>query len=465
MGLVSKMTCSLGLATAAMAAPRQLQAPGGQPSNPWGAISGNTDGANAWSNLRRCPHKTAAEVATAISAFGCNMQASDCSQRCADSYMPLYRECASILTTTEFVTFTAACEVALAPTSIDTTTPNTGFGQGAFGGGTTGRLPGGFNPRADCSAATTLPTILECSAWTANALADGVINADDNFCDSSCSASLAPIWTACNARMAEATQTQLGALAPLLSTCQQHAAAGQGATNAQRCDTSRASRACGGDMAAAAERCDPKCLTVLDTLATPCTAAREWAPFQPVIDACKQTHEHTICEATSTTFVSMLDSSCCTDLDCTDLPAVCTPECAATFAPFFSRCGMQVFGGSDELLTKFSDFNHLCAEATGRVDALPGGPGRPTHSNLRGPDPNDVCSTTTVCGDCSGKCGWCKDELTGRGANQILQRFGGGWCSSTCVTTDGECDAVTTDIPPFVGGGPRAGGNPAAVGR
>eukprot|EP01043_Picozoa_sp_COSAG02_P077821 COSAG02_NODE_17228_length_1020_cov_0.855592_1_plen_311_part_01 len=311
-----------------MAAPRQLQAPGKQ-TNPWGAVSGNFNGANAWGHLQGCQYQTAAEVTTAIVAFGCNMQANDCSQRCADSYMPVYRECASILTSPEFITFTATCQRSLTPTSIDTTTPNTGFGQGAFGGGTTGRLPGGFNPRADCSAATTLPTILECSTWTANALADGVINADDNFCDSSCSASLYPIWTACNGRMAEAQQTQLGALAPLLTGCQLQAQSGQGATNAARCDTTRASRACGTDMDAAAERCDPKCMTVLDTLATPCVAADAWAPFQPVIDACKQTHEHTICGATSTSFVSMLDSSCCTDQDCTDLPAVCTPECAA----------------------------------------------------------------------------------------------------------------------------------------
>lgn len=440
-----------------MAAPRQLQAPG-QPTNPWGAVTGGAaNGANAWGNLRPCKYNTEQQVTTAIAAFGCNMQTNDCSQRCADRYMPIYRECASILTSAEYITFTATCQASLAPTSIDTTTPNTGFGQGAFGGGTTGRIPGGFNPRADCSVATTLPTILECSTWTTQALADGIINADDNFCDSSCAASLAPIWTACNNRMGEAQQAQLGALAPLLGTCEQAAAVGQGATNAQRCDTTRASRACGTDMAAAAERCDPKCLTVLDTLATPCAAAREWTPFQPVIDACKQTHEHALCDATSTSFVNMLDGSCCADMDCTDLPPACTPECAATFIPFFSRCGMQVFGGSDDLLTKFNDFNHLCAEAAGRVNAPPPPPpgGKPTHQILRGPDASDACSATTDCGACSGDCGWCKDEVTGRGATQILQRFGGGWCSSTCVTTDGECDAVTAPPPPM--GGARGG--------
>lgn len=249
-------------------------------------------------------------------------------------------------------------------------------------------------------------------------------SADDNFCASSCQASLAPLWQECDGRMNQAQQTQLGALAPLLSGCARDPAA----TAATACDLSRLTKECGADLAAAATQCHPRCTRALDTLATPCASADAWAPYQPIVDACKQAHEVSICQATSTNFLATLDASCCRDQDCTTLPDACTPECASSYMPFFSRCGTTVFGTSDALLAQFTDFNTKCAAVTGRNTHT--GP----RNHLRGPDANDVCSATTDCNGCAGSCGWCKDEITRPG---MLQRFGGGWCSSECVTTDG----------------------------
>ena len=112
-----------------------------------------------------------------------------------------------------------------------------------------------------------------------------------------------------------------------------------------------------------------------------------------------QAHEVSICQATSTNFLATLDASCCRDQDCTTLPDPCTPECASSYMPFFSRCGTTVFGTSDALLAQFTDFNTKCAASTGRNTHT----GPRTH--LRGPDANDVCSATTDCNGCAGSCG------------------------------------------------------------
>ena len=121
-----------------------------------------------------CQYTNAQDAMDAIAALGCDVSAHNCSQACADGFMPMYRECAAILAPNmaSLGPFTAICSATINPLSGDTTTGR--GGQGAFGGGNTGRLGGGG--RKACDSATTLPTVLECSEWTATALADGVIN-------------------------------------------------------------------------------------------------------------------------------------------------------------------------------------------------------------------------------------------------------------------------------------------------
>ena len=59
------------------------------------------------------------------------------------------------------------------------------------------------------------------------------------------------------------------------------------------------------------------------------------------------------CDATAANFLTNVDTSCCKDQDCTDLPKTCTEECANTYMPFFSRCGRHVFGTDATTLAKF----------------------------------------------------------------------------------------------------------------
>ena len=47
--------------------------------------------------LRPCPYKTKQEMQTALAASGCNNMAGDCSAKCAHSYMPLTRECKTLI--------------------------------------------------------------------------------------------------------------------------------------------------------------------------------------------------------------------------------------------------------------------------------------------------------------------------------------------------------------------------------
>ena len=58
---------------------------------------------------------------------------------------------------------------------------------------------------------------------------------------------------------------------------------------------------------------------------------------------------------------------------------------------------------------------------------------------LSGPDPSDPCAKTKDCYECEGQCGWCKQEVK----QGVLNKVGGGWCSSECITTKGECASVS----------------------
>ena len=98
---------------------------------------------------------------------------------------------------------------------------------------------------------------------------------------------------------------------------------------------------------------------------------------------------------------------------------------------------------SDAQHASMEQFTRECAATAGRnvwtgLQTGTQAGGRGGHAQLAGPDATDTCSATTDYGSCSGSCGWCMDEVTSRRA---LRRNPDGWCSSTCVTTDGECPA------------------------
>jgi hypothetical protein len=111
-------------------------------------------------------------------------------------------------------------------------------------------------------------------------------------------------------------------------------------------------------------------------------------------------------------------------------------------------------------MASMEHFERQCAKASGRTQVkvdplLPGvRPGTDVSAGgdaqLTGPDPSDPCSKIATCGDCGGKegfvgqqCGWCRAEVTD---HKLLRQTKGGWCSSECVSTDGECSAFAGHV-------------------
>ena len=400
--------------------------------------------------LQPCPYADAASFAAAITEAGCDATGADCSARCADTLLPLERECGSLIG--PYTTLGRACRQTEIGSSRDTLDdPNTETGRECHDGidndndGTSDcddpdcasnlracGHPGA--PQASCDTTALYGTLMECSVWTATALADGVIDTSDGFCTSSCYAQLAPIQAACASRMTRSMTTAFQPLVPMLGECAASLAAGGGRGSGGRaCDVRRIQMVC-GDPTAAATTCTTECTRMLDTQSAACAADPSFVAYAPVVAACAEAVEVGRCDATATNFLSNVDSSCCRDEDCTDLPKACTEECANTYMPFFSRCGRHTFGADGAELQKFEAFERLCAATLGRtVDTTDPG------AQLRGPDRRDPCSQHADCGSCTGTCGWCKDEVTDP---RTLRRMGGGWCSGECTTTDGECAAV-----------------------
>lgn len=104
------------------------------------------------------------------------------------------------------------------------------------------------------------------------------------------------------------------------------------------------------------------------------------------------------------------------------VPTTCSAQCADAFLPYFSSCGKVVYSEDHERYTAMESLMHKCAAAT--------------HSDRTDvPIPDDPCRSHTVCSDCRGNCGWCREELS---AVQLISHAGG-YCASTCVTTADEC--------------------------
>lgn len=402
--------------------------------------------------MQACAYTDATSLAQALTDAGCDVTGSDCSARCAETMLPLQRECQRLMT--PYAALATACRQTERGGSRDRLDdPNTETGRECVDGidndndGTAdcddpdcaNMRPcrgGGGGGGANCDTTALYGTLMECTQWSTVAMADGVIDESDGFCTSTCYTQLAPLQQQCASRMTQTMARAFAPLSPMLGECATAlAGGGRPGSGTRGCDMQRLQTSC-GDPATAATNCDRRCTMVLDVSSTFCADDPNFAAYAPVMEACAETVENANCDATATNFLTNVDSSCCRDADCTDLPKTCTDECANTYMPFFSRCGRHTFGSDAVSLQKFEAFERLCAATVGRtVDtSMPG-------AQLRGPDFRDPCSQTADCGSCTGECGWCKDEVTNP---RTLRRTGGGWCSGACTTTDGECASVDT---------------------
>jgi hypothetical protein len=394
---------------------------------------------------RKCKYTTKAQLQAALTSFGCNNLAGDCSAKCAHHYLPISRECKTLIKTNHMQAFTKICVATLHPSSVDTETgrechdgkDNDGDGRFDCQDKDCAHFRGCRRQNAQlshtkCASARILPTILACAQWSRKAEADGKITVSDGFCTSSCHGRLAPLWGQCKDRMSRANKLALSFVAPLLSSCD---GSHQGASS---CKMNLVTQHCGGNPVAAENKCDAKCVRTVDAMSRPCKSVPQFRMWSHVNDKCSDTRDAENCAAGSAKFLSYVDESCCRDTNCKDVPTHCTVECAASFLPYFSRCGRAVFGKNRAQLIKFERFNRKCAVTAGRNVKAPSKDENQWRAQLDGPNPKDICSHTRSCTKCNGGCGWCAAEVKNKHA---VHKNGGGWCSSECVTTNGECRA------------------------
>lgn len=87
------------------------------------------------------------------------------------------------------------------------------------------------------------------------------------------------------------------------------------------------------------------------------------------------------CQAALASFESMFATNCCTDGSCDDdaapgvavstdfIPQYCTERCEATFVPFFSDCGENVWASDPEKFAAMRDFARICTHHTGDLSS------------------------------------------------------------------------------------------------
>jgi hypothetical protein len=306
----------------------------------------------------------------------------------------------------------------------------------AASGGTAGQGPA-------CDTTALYGIMLECNTWTTAAMADGVITLDDGFCTSTCHDHASEV-TGCSGHMTTEMTVTFRPLVQLVHSCQ--------TTNPTiRCNMNQVQQRCGADVAAASAACTHSCVNALDSERLLCAQDPTYLAYAVIKAACADATEIEQCADTAAVYLAMTNSVCCVDQDCTDLPAECTPECAATFMPFFSRCGMQTFGTDPTQLSKFQGFERKCAIAVGREVDLA--------AALGGPDPGDPCSANTDCNSCMGSCGWCRDEIAAGGGDQGQAALscvedpygiiGGQTCAGTLnavISFGSDCNSPMTDL-------------------
>jgi len=287
--------------------------------------------------------------------------------------------------------------------------------------------------KQSCASSKMLPVVLSCQVWMKHAMADGEIDGKDHFCTSSCYENIQDNYEPCEDRMNDATKTQLADAVKLSRTCtgNEH--------ETTKCNMAHVTKKCGNNVDAASGRCNGRCIRAIDAMVIPCKAEPAFKNWEKVLHKCADTHDAENCAAASNKFLSFVDSSCCKDSKCSGTPDKCTEECAATFMPYFSRCGRAIFGKQRPLLKTMERFNRKCAYTAGRnVHKVPDGSKEDPYAQLDGPIRADICSKHKNCKKCRGACGWCAAEVENKHA---LHANGGGWCSSECVTTSGECKA------------------------
>jgi hypothetical protein len=263
-----------------LAAAVQMSAIAGQNPRPTG---GRGAAAARW-----CPQmKTRLTQACTTGYMG------DCSARCAEVFLPYYRTCAASEPSLQSQSsFNAKCTATL---NVDSRP---------------------LNGRSDCATDTTLPVMLACADWTGEALADGQISEQDDFCRSNCHEGLEKL-VGCQGQMSEAIQQSLAVLTPMVGKCQQalHPPQRGDQAGAPECHIDAVEEQC-GPPGGQDDLCTDACLAIMKRTWDACTDGvgrgdDMFAEYSDKIDACDDKSQDDACDKTAGESLQWVSSNCC----------------------------------------------------------------------------------------------------------------------------------------------------------
>jgi hypothetical protein len=331
-----------------------------------------------------CPYQSTAALTTALKTAGCEItnQNYACSMRCAQTYLPATRSCATLLATLPtgpITSFRNTCLRQMHTQSHDRWhhhhgehrrgchdgKDNDGDGKADCADSSCASHPccqGPTGPAAQCSdpqfaaarpwctdpncvatskpppvatscdTSVVLPVLLQCGDWMQIALADdGKIDRSDGFCDSTCYEFLAPVYNLCHGKMATALEAQLSKLTSHLGTCSAQSDIKQ---KHRECAPVRLQTACRDSPT---NVCSTACLRAVEAMRTPCHGNAAFQPYEQKITKCAENIAQRQCKglAFQATFLQYINNVCCatTTGSCASVPTTCSPECANVFMP------------------------------------------------------------------------------------------------------------------------------------
>jgi len=307
-----------------------------------------------------------------------------------------------------------------------------------------------------CSSAALYPMLMECARFTSVALKDGVIDANDHFCQSACyrqvqlnsgckdASSQAALQTFSALKQSDASCNAAGASDPVWTSVEAKINAnckavpggtgpGPGGFTVARADGVGFTR---GDIMGKSGACQAACFDdirwgMANNYSAQIKKMSMYPSVKGIVAYCNANRTNAQCHSSKGYALNQVMTACCgpqaSRCASGTMPSTCSPTCASAFLPFYSQCGRVVWRNGQQL-TKMVHFAIMCAKTRGRHIT-----GSDTSwKNIVGPDPRDPCTRIANCTECNGSCGWCRKEVQNK---VTLQSQHNGWCSSICVTS------------------------------
>jgi len=343
-----------------------------------------------------------------------------CNEKCAQKFLPFVKNISSCAPTTTAGKYAANPSIKALSKSC--------------------KKIGTSHNKTSCSSRAVYPFMIECSKFVSEALKDGKLDSSDHFCTSPCYTESLK-FQKCKDKGTQMFTRSINALQSSDAGCKANSSSKPTLTGLQtkiqtNCAAQSATQLTPGS-------CKNRCFGIVryamaNNYSKQVKAMPTYKKLNNLIKYCNANRTNSECKSAKNMALNQVMVSCCgkqaKKCAAGHLPSNCTSQCSGSFLPYYSSCGRTVFKGTQ--LKSMVNFARTCAKQNGRYVAPTRGPSQP----LNGPNPNDFCSRISNCTQCHGKCGWCRNEVQNRTARHANH---GGWCSSICTTSNGECTGRT----------------------